>query len=232
MGMLVGGCITGKCYGFIRRRCPSDGAVYSGWFWTDDSSLYLYGRWIFKTPSKKILFNNSGKNWAFLFVALFLETVVFGASSAGIISSIPRTPVAVIVVLIVFLQAAILYGGNEELGWRGIMQPILQQKMKSPMATFITGMVWVCWHIPLWFIEGNSHQSMSFFTFAILGIALSYWLSAIYNLTGAVVFCMIMHGWTNTLMGVLDMKESGTYYIGLVLLTMASIVASVKAEYK
>lgn len=73
---------------------------------------------------------------------------------------------------------------------------------------------------------------MSFFTFAILGIALSYWLSAIYNLTGAVVFCMIMYGWTNTLMGVLDIKESGTYYIGLLLLTMASIVASVKTEYK
>lgn len=185
-----------------------------------------------KTHLKKFLFNNSGKNWAFLFVALFLETVVFGGSSAGIISSIPRTPVAVIVVLIVFLQAAILYGGNEELGWRGIMQPILQQKMKSPIATFATGIVWVCWHIPLWFIEGNSHQSMSFFTFAILGIALSYWLSAIYNFTGAIVFCMIMHGWTNTLMGVLDIKESGTYYIGLLLLTMASIVASVKTEYK
>lgn len=33
-------------------------------------------------------------------------------------------------------------------------------------------------------------------------------------------------------MGVLDIEESGTYYIGLALLTMASIVASVKAEYK
>ena len=96
----------------------------------------------------------------------------------------------------------------------------------------IVGIVWVCWHIPLWFIDGNSHQSMSFLTFAILGMALSYWLSAVYNVTGAVVFCMIMHGWTNTMMGLLETNENFIYYIALGVLTAISIVVSIYVQRK
>lgn len=185
-----------------------------------------------KKNLKRFLFNNSKKNWLFLVAAIILETLAFYSSSNGVIESIPKSPIAVIVGLVVFLQAAILYGGNEELGWRGTMQVILQEKLPSPIATLIVGVTWVCWHIPLWFIDGNTHQSMSFFTFAILGIALSYWLSAVYNVTGAVVFCMVMHGWTNTMMGLLEMNENIVYYTALGALTVISIIVSIYARHK
>lgn len=118
------------------------------------------------------------------------------------------------------------------MGWRGTMQVILQEKLPSPIATLIVGAIWVCWHIPLWFIDGNSHQSMSFLTFTILGIALSYWLSAVYNVTGAVVFCMVMHGWTNTMMGLLEINENFVYYTALGALTIISIIVSIYAQHK
>lgn len=164
----------------------------------------------------------------FILYYLYSNTI----SSNGVIESIPKSPIAVIVGLVIFLQATILYGGNEELGWRGTMQVILQEKLPSPIATLIVGAIWVCWHIPLWFIDGNSHQSMSFLTFAILGIALSYWLSAVYNVTGAVVFCMVMHGWTNTMMGLLEINENFVYYTALGALTLISIIVSIYAQHK
>lgn len=185
-----------------------------------------------KNNLKRVLFKNSKKNWLFLIAAIILETLAFYISSDGVIESIPKSPIAVIVGLVTFLLATILYGGNEELGWRGTMQVILQGKLPSPIATLIVGVIWVCWHIPLWFIDGNSHQSMSFLTFAFLGIALSYWLSAVYNVTGAVVFCMVMHGWTNTMMGLLEINENFVYYTALGALTVISIIVSIYARYK
>ena len=43
-------------------------------------------------------------------------------------------------------------GGNEELGWRGVLQPALEKKFSFPLATVITALVWVAWHLPLWLI--------------------------------------------------------------------------------
>lgn len=34
-------------------------------------------------------------------------------------------------------------GGNEELGWRGLLQPALEKKFSFPLATVITALVWV-----------------------------------------------------------------------------------------
>ena len=135
-------------------------------------------------------------------------------------------------ILVAFIQTALLYGGNEELGWRGTMLPILEKKVSAPLATLIVGIVWVIWHIPLWFIEGNSHQSMSFIWFAVLGLALSYWLSMVYDITRAVMFCMILHGWTNTLMGVVDINQGPLYYALLVVMTATSIIISIRIHKK
>lgn len=81
-------------------------------------------------------------------------------------------------------------------------------------------------------IEGNSHQSMSFIWFAVLGLALSYWLSMVYDITRAVMFCMILHGWTNTLMGVVDINQGPLYYVLLVVMTAASMLISIRIRKK
>lgn len=178
--------------------------------------------WTFLSAHKK------GKVW-YLFLFAALEFALFFFSSDGLLDTIPRSPAAVAVFLVVFLQAATLFGGNEELGWRGTMQPILLKKVSSWASPLIIGVIWVCWHVPLWFIEGNTHQSMSFVSFAVLGIALSYWLSAIYDVTGSVLCCMALHGLTNTLMGLFQVNEGYPYTVGMVILTLIAICASLKA---
>lgn len=112
------------------------------------------------------------------------------------------------------------------------MLPILEKKVSAPLATLIVGIVWAIWHISLWFIEGNSHQSMSFIWFAVLGLALSYWLSMVYDATRAVMFCMILHGWTNTLMGVVDINQDSLYYVLLAVMTAISTIISIWIQKK
>jgi membrane protease YdiL (CAAX protease family) len=126
----------------------------------------------------------------------------------------------------IFAQAIFILWRNEELGWRGVMQPVLQKKLPYPIATLIVGVVWSIWHIPLWFIEGNSHQGSSFIVFALLAILLSFWLSAIINSHGSIFWCMILHGATNTLLSIFVIKMNWVLIIGLVLLTTLSLIIS------
>ncbi len=134
-----------------------------------------------------------------------------------------NSAISISLIPLIILQAIIIYGGgNEELGWRGIMQPIIQEKFSFPIATLIIGVVWAAWHIPLWFIEGNSHQGMSFLLFSVLAILLSYWLAAIYNSTKSVFFCMIMHGITNSLLSIFVIKINWILIVGLLALTALS----------
>ena len=65
-------------------------------------------------------------------------------------------------------NATILYsinffgGGHEELGWRGILQPLLDKKYTYWQSNLIVGSIWGIWHLPLWFIVGESHQGFPF----------------------------------------------------------------------
>lgn len=46
---------------------------------------------------------------------------------------------------------------GEELGWRGVMQPMLADHMGWLAASLVVGAVWFIWHLPLWLV--NSPQS-------------------------------------------------------------------------
>ena len=88
-------------------------------------------------------------------------------------------------------------GGNEELGWRGLLQPALEKKFSFPLATVITALVWVAWHLPLWLIPGTgqSQISLPFYTlFCVMG---SFCLAVLYKQTASVFACMVFHGCIN-----------------------------------
>lgn len=182
---------------------------------------------------RKMLFGGKKQGLICLISLAVLEIVTFALSSAGFIAGIPQGigPRAV-VVAVVFLQAAVLFGGNEELGWRGTLQPLLQEKLPYPIVVLVVGCVWVCWHIPLWFIEGDSHQSMSFAFFAAFGMALSFWLGAVHQTAKSVAACMLLHGLTNTLMGVLAFDSRNPHFVAGVLLVTAASFAFVGVEKK
>lgn len=122
------------------------------------------------------LYKHNKTTTKFFWLFFVLEVLVIAVSSRELNQS-----VSLYLVPIIFLQAVFIYGGNEELGWRGFMQPFLEKKLSFPLAAIITGSVWSIWHIPLWFVDGASQQNISFVLFFLLGILLSFFFAAVYK---------------------------------------------------
>lgn len=166
----------------------------------------------------KFIFQYKKKSMIYFWILAIMEISVIGISSMEFNSALPWY-----LIPLVFLQAVFIYGGEEELGWRGIMQPILEKRFAFPIATIITGVVWGIWHIPLWFIDGSSQQNMPFLFFLMLGIILSFWLAAIYKKTQCIFACNVFHGLTNTLLSMFVIKLNVILVVGLIIMLAYSI---------
>lgn len=166
----------------------------------------------------KFVFHYKRKTIFFFWTLAAMAIAVIGISSMELNPALPWY-----LMPIVFLQAVFIYGGEEELGWRGIMQPILERLLPFPVATVITGTVWGIWHIPLWFVEGSSQQNMAFPFFLVLGVLLSFFLAALYKRTQCVFACNVFHGLINTLLSMFVIKLNLTLVGGLVVMLVYSI---------
>lgn len=163
-----------------------------------------------------------GSGWYLLLFCL-MQGMILGLSSLEINPAIPwfATPM-------ILLSAVFLGGGNEELGWRGILQPELETVLPFPIATLITGCVWMLWHVPLWFVVGASQQDMNFILYAIYGLILSFWLATIYKKTKSVFFCCVFHGFSNLMLSFLIIKINWMLVTGLI----ASLIFTSWIYYK
>ncbi len=166
-----------------------------------DRSLKSLGRFVFSF--------RKNSQW----VLLLLCTVQALAIGLASMETNPAMPWPVLP--IVMLSTTFLGGGNEELGWRGIMQPMLEKRFSVPVATLMTGSVWMLWHIPLWFVSGTTQQNMNFFLYSVYGLVLSFNLAAIRKKTDSIFFCAVFHGFVNLLMSFFLVKINGILVIGL-----------------
>ena len=98
-----------------------------------------------------------------------------------------------IFMLIVILPMMLLYGGNEEVGWRMILQPELEKKYGFNVATIFTAIIWWLWHLPIFFIKGTSNANMNYFLFAIMCLTLCYALATIRKVSKGVFPCILTH---------------------------------------
>ena len=122
------------------------------------------------------------------------------------------------------IGSTFIYGGEEELGWRGVLQPTLSKKIAFPVAALACGVIWAVWHLPLWFIEGHPNQSMPFWVQAVLGIFLCFWLGAVYERSKSLPLCMLFHGYVNVLLSSFVLKINWVLILGILLTTAAAIV--------
>jgi len=115
-------------------------------------------------------------------------------------------PGRVSLVLVSFVSIALVGGGNEEPGWRGLALPKLQEQYAPVPATLILGVVWALWHLPLLATGPTEfHGLASFVELApttgvrilnIVGVA--FVLTWIYNATGSVLLAILAHTGFNT----------------------------------
>ena len=81
------------------------------------------------------------------------------------LSSLELNGVSIYLMPLFYIQLIFFGGGHEELGWRGILQPLLDKKYTYWKSNLIVGLIWGIWHLPLWFIVGESHQGFPFILF-------------------------------------------------------------------
>mgnify|MGYP000126752491 CR=1 FL=1 len=99
----------------------------------------------------------------------------------------------------------ILGGGLEELGWRGIL--VHDTRDKNPfLIAGVIGILWACWHIPLFFVHGVFQYQLHFIPFLIGVVSFSFMTTALYLRTKSVVPCIIFHAAVNAF------GEIGFYY--------------------
>ena len=120
----------------------------------------------------------------FLFVAVYY---ILGCTINGFQLGAP------VFMLLVIVPMMLFGGGNEEVGWRMILQPELEKKYGFHAAIWMTAVIWWVWHTPLFFIQGTANASMNYFLFGIMCLTLSYALGVIQKISGGIFPCILTH---------------------------------------
>ncbi len=99
--------------------------------------------------------------------------------------------------LFLSLPGNLFIGGLEEAGWAYILQPELNRKYGFILSSSITGLIWVLWHIPLFFIPGTDHGEglINLWMFAVQCMAFRFFFGAICKISGksSVFMCVLFH---------------------------------------
>ncbi|MDQ6902286.1 MAG: CPBP family intramembrane metalloprotease [Bacteroidota bacterium] len=118
----------------------------------------------------------------------------------------------------------------EEIGWRGFLLPILQEKYSPLKASIIIGFVWGLWHLPIYLaINPYRDQTFSYFLFMFIGcFAISIIETWLYNSTkGSLFVCILFHNAINTSAAYFYGNLKGTEFrpliIWIILLVLTAI---------
>ena len=131
------------------------------------------------------------------------------------------------------LPGNLVIGGLEEAGWMYILQPELDKKYGFALSSVFVGIIWILWHIPLFFIPGTNHGEglINFWMFAVQLMAFRFFNGAIYKISGKgrVFMCVLFHTMFNAaspIFGTMTMTWAGTIAANAVIV-LVSIVTVV-----
>jgi len=103
-----------------------------------------------------------------------------------------------------FLVMIPFVGIAEETGWRGFLQPALEEKFKFPFSVLLTAFIWYIWHLDLWLDSTSNHYGDSFIGFGITILIWAFALAALYKATGSVIACAVYHAFIDAIGAVYD----------------------------
>jgi uncharacterized protein len=136
-----------------------------------------------------------GIPFGILTTAALIATSVGGAepSEVGFFSAVAFLPLAVV-----------LFGGPEEPGWRGYLQPRLQHRCNALTAALVVGAIWILWHTPLWLMPDSGFASISLPAYATMTLGSSIIYAWLYNSTdGNILLPVLFHAATNAALSLL-----------------------------
>lgn len=110
------------------------------------------------------------------------------------------------------------------------LQPELNKKYGYTLSCIYTGIIWIFWHIPLFFIAGTNHGDglINFWMFNLQLMAFRFFNGAIYKVSGkgCIFMCVVFHtlfNATSPVFGTLTMSWTGTIVAYTVIILMSSI---------
>jgi len=92
---------------------------------------------------------------------------------------------------------------GEEIGWRGYALPRLADRFGFGRASILLGLIWSCWHLPIFFLRGADKYGQSFPVWTLQVVALSVAITWLYVHTkGSLLLTMLMHSAVNQTVGI------------------------------
>ena len=145
--------------------------------------------------------------WRWWAVALLLPAVVLALGVALFVllgGPIDLTSFASpFIYLFAMAWGTVWGGGQEDLGWRGFMLPVLQDRFSALVSSVLVGLAWAGWHLPLFLNATTTHggwplsQQLLWMVSIFAGSVLWTWM---YNSTdGSVLAVAVFHAGINTM---------------------------------
>src|SRR6266852_860947 len=121
----------------------------------------------------------------------------------GITGSGPRFGNEAWYVIVAAIVISTPVQAGEEIGWRGYALPRLAARFGFARAGVLLGLIWACWHLPLFFLPGIDKYGQSFPVWALGVTALSVAITWLYAHTkGSLLLVMLMHSAVNQTLGI------------------------------
>ena len=102
-----------------------------------------------------------------------------------------------------------LFAVGEEAGWRGVMNPMLKERLGAVKGRLVSGIIWGIWHWPVMILTGYEYGSNYWgapvtgpLTFCVITIAMGTLLDWLYERSGSVWYPALCHGAINAFAGV------------------------------
>ena len=96
------------------------------------------------------------------------------------------------------LPGNLIIGGLEEAGWMYVLQPRLDKKYVFFSASVLVGVIWIFWHIPLFFIPGTNHCDgvINFWMFnsssSLVGSSTMTWAGTVVANAAMILFSIVI----------------------------------------
>lgn len=137
--------------------------------------------------------------------AAYFVLVLMGETFQSIVVGLPS--IWLYPLMLIFM--GILGGGLEEPGWRGFALPKLLARYSPVKASLILGVIWACWHLPLFLAPSLAQSNIPVGLFILTGIALSVIFAWSYLATGgSILITIILHAGINAALNWYPLKVS------------------------
>jgi len=103
-----------------------------------------------------------------------------------------------------FLVMIPFVGIAEEAGWRGFLQPALEERLPFPVSVFLTAAIWYVWHLDQWLDPTSNHYGDSLLGFGITILIWAFASAALYKATKSILACAVYHAFMDAIGAVYD----------------------------